>query len=56
MHAIVGGGAGRQLPCVLAGGEEQGGWKVSAIRLAHWVNEYSHADRNDAKSFPIAKT
>lgn len=39
--------------CVCKQGE---GRKVFAIRLAHWVNEFSHADRNDAKSFPIAET
>lgn len=37
------------------GGAEREGVKVSPIMLAHWVNEYSHADRNDAKSFPIAE-
>lgn len=55
MYAIVGGGAGRQVPCVCVCKQGEGR-KVFAIRLAHWVNEFSHADRNDAKSFPIAET
>lgn len=50
----AGGVAGAVCVCV-GGGRGLARRRYLESCFAHWVNEYSHADRNDAKSFPIAQ-